>query len=67
MWDNCTVQTSQDDDEQLWLNNSLETGVVRKRVSTVGSSTVEPVKNKQKKRALIMFKWETKVEIGVWG
>jgi len=49
VWDNCTVQTSQDDDEQLWLNNSLETGVVRKRVSTVGSSTVEPVKNKQKK------------------
>lgn len=51
VWDNCTVQTSQDDDEQLWLNNSLETGVVRKRVSTVGSSTVEPVKNKQKKKS----------------
>ena len=64
MWDNCTVQTSQDDDEQLWLNNSLETGVVRKRVSTVGSGTVEPVKNKNK-RALIMFKWETEVEFGV--
>ena len=48
VWDNCTVQTSQDNDEQLWLNNSLETGVERKRLSIVGSSTVEPVK-KQKK------------------
>lgn len=42
------MQASQGDDEQLWLNNSLERGVERKRVSIVGSSAVEPVK-KQKK------------------